>query len=73
MTYLNQLTKKRRRLILQIEDAERHIDEIAIALEDLRRQRDETAGLIREHVMGLPIAQAVRELTDDILEAEVIV
>lgn len=66
------LRRKQRELEQQIRDAESHLDQIAIALEDLRNKRDLVKAAVRDEVMGLSIAQACSELADSILDAEVI-
>lgn len=70
---LRTLASKRRTIDVQIREAECHMDQMALAIEDLRRRRDALAVEIRDHVMGLPIAQACTELADSVLDAEVIV
>lgn len=72
MSSLKELANRRRHVLQRIHDAECHIDHMAAALEDLRRQRDALSGEIKDFVLGMPIAQACAQMVDDILDAEVI-
>lgn len=72
MSTIRELVEERRTVIDQIERTEFELDSLASRLEQLRRDRQSIAERIRDEVLLLPIAQAVQELTDDILDAEVI-
>lgn len=72
MNELKRLMQTRRDVMTRIEVLEFQIDDELTKLESLRAERDRVTADIRAHVMSMPIAATCTQLTEDVLDAEVI-